>query len=100
MFLDQVCILQIDIVYNISKKGDVMQKVLISIPDSLLDRMKSVIPSRQRSKVLSQLLEDEVKRREAQLYQCAREVENDKALAVEMKEWDKTIANGIDDETW
>ena len=100
MIPDQVCILRIDIVYNISKKGEVMQKVLISIPDTLLDRMKSVIPSRQRSKVLLQLLEDEVKRREAQLYQCARDVENDKALAAEMKEWDKTIANGIDDETW
>lgn len=77
-----------------------MHKVLVSIPDNLVDRMKSVIPSRQRSKILSKLLEDEVKRREAELYQCARDVENDKGLTAEMKEWDSTIGDGIDDETW
>ena len=77
-----------------------MHKVLLSIPDSLIDRMKAVIPSRQRSKILSKLLEDEVKRRETDLYQCARDVENDKDLAAEMKEWDATIEDGIDDETW
>jgi len=77
-----------------------MHKVLVSIPDSLIDRMKAVIPSRQRSKILSKLLEDEVKRREADLYRCALDVENDKALAAEMKEWDATIEGGIDDETW
>jgi hypothetical protein len=77
-----------------------MHKVLLSIPDSLIDRMKAVIPSRQRSKILSKLLEDEVKRRETDLYQCARDVENDKDLVAEMKEWDATIEDGIDDETW
>ena len=77
-----------------------MHKVLLSIPDSLIDRMKAVIPSRQRSKILSKLLEDEVKRREGDLYRCARDVENDKALAAEMKECDATIEDGIDDETW
>jgi hypothetical protein len=77
-----------------------MHKVLVSIPDSLIDRMKAVIPSRQRSKILSKLLEEEVKRREADLYRCALDVENDKALAAEMKEWDATIEDGIDDETW
>ena len=77
-----------------------MLKILVSIPDSLIDRMKAVIPSRQHSRILSKLLEDEVKRRETDLYQCARDVENDKALAAEMKEWDATIEGGIDDETW
>lgn len=77
-----------------------MRKVLVSIPDSLIDRMKAVIPSRQRSKILSELLEEEVKRREADLYRCALDVENDKALAAEMKEWDATIEDGIDDEAW
>jgi len=63
-----------------------MHKVLVSIPDSLIDRMKAVIPSRQRSKILSKLLEDEVTRREADLYQCTCHGENDKALVAEMKE--------------
>jgi len=77
-----------------------MRKVLVSIPDGLMDRMKAVIPARQRSKLLSKLLEDEVKRREADLYRCALEVENDKGLAAEMKEWDATAGDGIDDGTW
>jgi hypothetical protein len=77
-----------------------MRKVLVSIPDGLIDRMKAVIPARQRSKILSKLLEDEVKRREADLYRCALDVENDKALAAEIKDWDATIEDGIDDETW
>ena len=77
-----------------------MHKVLVSIPDSLIDRMKAVIPSRQRGKILSKLLEDEVKRREADLYRCARDGENDKAFVAEMKGWDATVEDGIDDETW
>lgn len=77
-----------------------MRKVLVSIPEGLMDRMKAVIPARQRSKLLSKLLEDEVKRREADLYRCALEVENDKGLAAEMKEWDATAGDGIDDGTW
>ena len=34
-----------------------MQKVLLSLPDHLADRMKAVIPPGQRSKVLADLLE-------------------------------------------
>jgi len=77
-----------------------MHKVLVSIPDNLADRMKAIIPPRQRSKILVKLLEDEVKRREAELHQCALEVENDQALNAEMKDWDITIGDGIDAESW
>jgi len=77
-----------------------MQKVLISLPSMLADRMKAVIPSRQRSKVLAKLLEDEVARREAALYQCAREVENDQDLNAEMEDWNTTTGDGINAETW
>ena len=75
-----------------------MQKVLISIPDDLVGRMKSVIPSRQRSKVVTKLLEDEVKLRETKLYQCACEVESDISLNMEMEDWNTTIGDGIDAE--
>jgi len=77
-----------------------MQKVLLSLPDRLAERMKAVIPPGQRSKVLADLRETEVKRREEDLYQCALDVENDQALSEEMKDWDVTAGNGIDDETW
>jgi len=77
-----------------------MHKVLVSIPDNLADRMKAIIPPRQRSKILVKLLEDEVKRRETELHQCALEVENDQTLNAEMKDWDITIGDGIDAESW
>ncbi len=77
-----------------------MQKVLISIPDNLAGRMKAVIPPRQRSKILTKLLEDEVKFRENKLYQCACAVENDKSLNADMANWDEAIGDGIDVEPW
>ena len=77
-----------------------MQKVLVSVPDDLISRMKAVIPSRQRSKILTKLLEAEVTLRETKLYQCAREVESDQALNAEMEEWNTTVGDGIDAESW
>jgi metal-responsive CopG/Arc/MetJ family transcriptional regulator len=77
-----------------------MQKVLISVSDSLASRLKAVIPDRQRSKVISQLIEKELKKREEALYRCAVEVEKDEALNAEMKEWEVTVADGINHESW
>ena len=77
-----------------------MQKVLISLPDNLLARMRTVIPNRQRSRIIAEVLESEVKRRERELYECARDVETDKALNTEMSEWDLTIGDGIEPQTW
>jgi metal-responsive CopG/Arc/MetJ family transcriptional regulator len=76
-----------------------MQKVLISISDSLASRMKAVIPNRQRSKVISQLIEKELKKREVALYRCALEIEKDEALNAEMKEWEVTVTDGINHES-
>jgi hypothetical protein len=76
-----------------------MQKVLFSLPDDLVARMRASIPPKQRSKVVAYLLE-EIKRREQALYQCALEVEADEALQEEMKDWDATLGDGIEDESW
>ena len=77
-----------------------MQKILVSLPDNLADRMRAVIPNRQRSKVLSNLLEKEIKKREEALYQCACDVEADEVLNKEMAHWDATVEDGLEDETW
>ncbi len=71
-------------------------KVLVSIPDSLYSRMAATIPPRQRSKVIARLLEDEVRKREQELYQAALAVEQDEDLGAEMKEWDVTLGDGIE----
>jgi metal-responsive CopG/Arc/MetJ family transcriptional regulator len=41
-----------------------LMKVMISIPNSLYARMMATIPQRQRSKVIAELLEGEIKKRE------------------------------------
>jgi hypothetical protein len=78
-----------------------MEKVLVSLPDDLVARMRTIIPTRQRSKVLAKLLEEELKKRENELYKCACEVDADEALNTEMADWDTTVGDGIEEsETW
>lgn len=77
-----------------------MQKVLFSLPDGLVARLRAGIPSKQRSKVVASLLEQELEKRERALYQCALDVEADAALREEMKDWETTSGDGIDDEPW
>jgi hypothetical protein len=42
-------------------------KVMFSFPDQLVGRMKAMIPSRERSKVVAILLEKEIMEREKKL---------------------------------
>jgi hypothetical protein len=89
---------RLDIRYIIYKYwlGGFSMKVLVSIPDSLYSRMIATIPPRQRSKLIAKLLEDEVKKREQELYQAALAVELDEELSAEMKDWDVTLGDGIE----
>ena len=77
-----------------------MQRILITVPDALAARMKSVLPAGQRSKVITRILEEEIDRRERELYECAVAVEADTALNKELEEWETTTGDGIDNETW
>lgn len=76
-----------------------MTKVLISMPNQLVMRMRAAIPPRQRSKTIAHLIEKEIVKREQSLYKCAVAVENDAALNKEMQEWDITMTDGLDDES-
>lgn len=77
-----------------------MHKVLISIPDQLAIRMRAALPARQRSKLITSLIEKEVLKREKALYECALAVEKDSALSQEMKDWDITTKDGLENESW
>ncbi|MBA4417043.1 MAG: hypothetical protein C0392_03895 [Syntrophus sp. (in: bacteria)] len=77
-----------------------MEKILVSLPNDLVKRMKSVIPARRRSQVVKDLLEQEINRREEALFQCALAVEKDEALNKDMAEWDITAGDGIEPEAW
>lgn len=77
-----------------------MSKVLISIPDDIASRMRAAIPQRQRSKVIVRLIEAEINKREKVLYECAVAVEKDAALNKEIEDWDVTLQDGINNESW
>jgi hypothetical protein len=77
-----------------------MERVLISIPDKLAARLRAAIPVRQRSKTITHLIEAEVERRERLLYECAAAVEKDSRLNEEMQDWDVTLKDGLNDESW
>lgn len=77
-----------------------MEKILISMPDQLAVRMRVAIPTRQRSKTITSLIEKEIEKREKALYDCAVAVEKDFALHDEMETWDVTLQDGLDNESW
>ena len=77
-----------------------MSKVLISIPDDIASRMRTAIPQRQRSKVIVQLIKKEIEKREKALYECALAVEKDEALNNDMDDWDNTLQDGLNHESW
>jgi hypothetical protein len=80
--------------------GEIAVKVLVSLSDDLYARMQAVIPPRQRSRVVADLREAEVRRRERELYECALAVEQDDQLRAEMADWDITVGDGIETKTW
>lgn len=77
-----------------------MQKILVSLPDDLAVKMKRMIPPKQRSKIIAGMLAAEINRREDALYQCACEMEEDNALNSEMRDWEATVGDGIEPESW
>lgn len=67
-----------------------MKKIITSISDQLALRMRAVIPEREKNKIITRLIELEIKRREKALFECATAVEKDTALQKEMQDWDIT----------
>ena len=85
----------ISYIYGNKSKAAYMQKILISVPDDLACRLRIVIPLRQRSKIISRLIAQEVEQREKNLYNCALSLEQDELLNEEMKDWDVAINDGL-----
>ncbi len=77
-----------------------MQKILVSVPDDLIQQMNRFIPNRQRSKLIVELLKTELTKREQILRKCAQDIEADDALNNEMVDWEVTIDDGIKPESW
>jgi predicted transcriptional regulator len=77
-------------------------QVSVRLPDALVRRFKRNVSVRQRSKFIQRLLEDALPPEDGSdddpLYQAALAVEQERALAAEMAEWEvATIDDGLDD---
>lgn len=78
-----------------------MEKILLSLPHELALRLRAAFPARQRSSIITRLIEKELKKREEALYQCACQVEKDQTLHQEMDAWKVTLQDGLDsNESW
>lgn len=71
--------------------------LLLRLSPELMSRFRSLVPNRQRASIVTALVEAEVERRERALEMVARAVEADNELHTEMREWDSTIADGIEE---
>jgi len=72
-------------------------KIILSLPDELASRMRSVIPLSEIDSVIGALLEKEISIREKALYLTAKEVEEDTELKQEMALWeDACVGDGLD----
>lgn len=67
------------------------EKIMISLPSDLSARLRATVPTRQHSKLIAELLEVEIQKREQALYECAVAVENDKKLNNDMKDWETLL---------
>ena len=65
-----------------------MSKVMFSLPDRLVVRMRTHIPARERSKIIVRLLEKELDNREQDLHQRAMQLEALNGLKDEATGWD------------
>jgi len=70
-----------------------MSKVMFSLPDKLVLKMKLTIPAGERSELLANLLEKEIEKREETFYQDALKLEAYTELQQEMKDWDSSFGN-------
>lgn len=62
-------------------------RITLSIPDSVARRFRATVPARQRSRMVTQLLEDALSKEENQLAEACLRANQDSALETEIEEW-------------
>ena len=62
-------------------------RITLSIPDRIAERFQASVPARQRSKLVTRLLEQELAARDTSLAAACRSANRDKALQGEIDEW-------------
>ena len=62
-------------------------RITLSIPDAVARRFRAAIPARQRSRLVTQLLEQELSDHDGALASACRAANRDEALEREIDEW-------------
>ena len=71
-------------------------RITLSIPDAVARRFQAAVPARQRSRLVTRLLERELSDRDDSLAAACRAANRDKALAREIDEW-QSFDDGVEE---
>lgn len=77
-----------------------MQTLSIPVPDELFGRIRTLVSQQQFRNLLVDLLERELQLRDTALYHCACQVEADEALKQDLLDWNMTLEDGLENESW
>ena len=84
----------IDSISHKSYYGDM--RMTLSIPDVVAHRFQAAVPARQRSRLVTRLLEQELSERDNSLAAACRAANRDRVLAREIDEW-QAFEDGIEE---
>ncbi len=71
-------------------------RMTLSIPDAVAHRFQAAVPARQRSRLVTRLLQNELSERDSSLAAACRAANRDRDLAREIDEW-QAFDDGIDE---
>jgi metal-responsive CopG/Arc/MetJ family transcriptional regulator len=71
-------------------------RITLSIPDEVAYRFQAAVPARHRSRLVTRLLEQELKERDNSLAAACRAANRDKDLEQEIDEW-QAFDDGIEE---
>jgi hypothetical protein len=74
-----------------------MTQLLIHLPDNIANRFRSVIPTKQRSKYIENLLIKEFSKKDNELLVSALAIEQDNELNALIEDFDVVTGDGIDE---
>lgn len=71
-------------------------RITLSIPDSVARKFQAVVPARQRSSLVTELLKQELATREEALAAACRSANRDQKLKAEVDEW-QSFDDGVEE---
>ncbi len=85
------------IIDDISHKSYyVFMRLTLSVPDAVAHRFQAAVPARQRSRLITRLIERELSERDDVLAAACRAANRDRPLVREIEEW-QAFDDGIED---